>query len=273
MSTRAHQQPSPAQSPDFLASVSDLMSGLIFIFIITVAVFALRLAKATTELTNAEAVRTQVVQRMADELRKDGIDVTVDPEQGVLRLTDRAIRFPRGEADPEADQQGNVGVVARVLLRVLRCHVAAIVPVDEPGPDTGRPPYCAPDDVAPREGACGVDTGGARVNTVLIEGHTDSVRIGPGFRFKDNLDLSAARSAVVFRMMRQCEPELSGLRNRTGAPVLSVSGYGETRPVDRDHGEADANRRIDLRFLMEPPQAEVAEAPAPVEEMKRELAE
>ncbi|MCC6763161.1 MAG: hypothetical protein IT293_00730 [Deltaproteobacteria bacterium] len=245
------------------------MSGLIFIFIITLAVFALRLAKATTELTNAEDMRTQVVQAMADTLRKAGIDVTIDPEQGVLRLTERAIQFPKGESEPEEEYRRNVGVVAEVLLRVLRCHVAE---ADNPRPHaTPLPSYCAPVDAS---WLCGADQSGAKVNTVLVEGHSDNVPIiGKGFHYKDNLDLSAARSAEIFQMMLQCEPGLRDLLNRTGAPVLSVSGYGETRPVLSVSGDAGPNRRIDLRFVMEPPEAKSVEPPAAVEQVRHELGE
>lgn len=270
MSARARHTPAPSQSPDFLASVSDLMSGLIFIFIITIAVFTLRLAKATTELTDAEATRKEVVNAMAEELRKEGIDVTVDPEQGVLRLTDRAIRFPRGESVPEGAHHRNVGIVANVLLRVLRKHVSRFEPPADLSMQAGRPPHCGSGAVA--EPHRGPDQSGAKVNTVLVEGHTDNVPISSGSRFRDNLDLSAARGTEVFRMMQDCEPELAGLMNRTGSPVLSVSGYGDTRPIDREHGDADANRRIDLRFLMEPPQANDTKPPAPLEETRQELA-
>lgn len=272
MSARDRRAPTPSQSPDFLASVSDLMSGLIFIFIITIAVFALRLAKATTELTNADELRTEVVKSMAAELRKEGIDVTVDPDQGVLRLTDRAIRFPRGESVPETEHHRNVGIVAHVLLRVLRKHVSRFESPADLSLRASRPPHCVAGEAA-AEPLPDSDQSGAKVNTVLVEGHTDNVRIGPGFRFRDNLDLSAARGTEVFRMMRDCEPELAGLINRTRSPVLSVSGYGDTRPIDRERGDADANRRIDLRFLMEPPQASDTKPPAPVEETRRELAE
>lgn len=270
MSSRARQTPTPSQSPDFLASVSDLMSGLIFIFIITIAVFTLRLAKATTELTDAKDTRTEVVKAMADELRDEGIDVTIDPEQGVLRLTDRAIRFPRGDSMPEAAHHRNIGVVANVLLRVLRKHVSRFEPPADLIARAGRPPNCVAEEL--EEPDLGPNESGSKVNTVLVEGHTDSVRIGSGSRFRDNLDLSAARGTEVFRMMQNCEPELAGLMNRAGSPVLSVSGYGETRPVDREHRDADVNRRIDLRFLMEPPQANDAKPPAPVEETRQELA-
>jgi chemotaxis protein MotB len=102
----------------------------------------------------------------------------------------------------------------------------------------------------------------------LIEGHTDSVPIGAGFRYRDNLELSAARSAEVLRMMRDCEPGLERLRNRGGMAVVSVSGYGETRLADPADPEAARNRRIDLRFLMELPEAE---EPEPVAETREGL--
>lgn len=276
MSSRGRAVAQPAQSQDFLASVSDLMSGLIFIFIITLAVFALRLAKTRAELTNAKDVREQVVHSIAAELKKEGIDVEVDVEQGVLRLTDRAIQFPRGKSEPLPDHQSNVGVVASVLLRVLRCYVhEERQPMEDVHPRAGRQPYCQQNGDVAAPYRCPDDARGAKVDTVLIEGHTDSVRVGSGSRYQDNLDLSAARSAEVFRMMQQCEPRLLGLMNRSGSPAISVSGYGETRPIDRENREGDANRRIDLRFLMEPPQSGSGEdavpEPPPVGETRREL--
>ena len=280
------RQPRSASSQDYLGSVSDLMSALMFIFIITVAVFALRLAQTQQslaetreELTSADSVRDTVVSTLRHELERQGVEVQVDADQGVLRLTDRAIQFARGAAEPASDYRRNVGTVANVLLRVLSCHVDAVREVPAPLPRHERPVYCAQADPGSSETLCHRIEGlTARVNTVLIEGHTDSVPIGAGFRFKDNLDLSAARSAEVFRMMLQCEPELSGLTNRSAAPVVSVSGYGESRPVDRERPEADANRRIDLRFLMAAPREDGStEEPAalrqgdPVEETRREL--
>jgi chemotaxis protein MotB len=270
---------------DYLGSVSDLMSGLIFIFIITVAVFALRLAqtqeslaKTREELTNADTVRERVIESMRRELERQGVEVQVDADQGILRLTDRAIQFDRGAADPAPAYHRNVGIVANVLLRVLRCHVDSVRPVSEFGARAARAGYCEQDDAVAAAYACERSDGGARVNTVLIEGHTDNVPIAGGLRFKDNLDLSAARSSQVLRMMQQCEPELSGLTNRSEAPVLSVSGYGETRPIDRVQPGADANRRIDLRFLMAPPRGDgrsgtvtSTERPLPVEETAQEL--
>ena len=89
---------------------------------------------------------------------------------------------------------------------------------------------------------------------MLIEGHTDDVPVAPGNRFGDNLELSSIRAATVHRMIVACEPKVEHLLNTNDYPVLSTSGYGYTRPATRDPERADDNRRIDLRFLLEPPQ-------------------
>lgn len=258
-----------SQSQDYLASVSDLMAGLIFVFIITLVVFSLRLARTQKVLTDAREVREGILQDLKSELEKARIEVIVDLEHGVLSLTDKAVRFDRGASEPVPEHWPHVGAVASVLLQVLpryvdSCGAATVVP----GVPL-RPSYCIPNGVGPTSEDCARGHEGPKVETVLIEGHTDRVPIGPGFRYRDNLELSSARSAQVLRMMRQCEPGLESLRNRGGMAVVSVSGYGETRPADPDP-EAARNRRIDLRFLMELPESEESE-PEPVTETREEL--
>lgn len=251
------------------------MSGLIFIFIITLAVFALRLARAieeqdeiTKRLQSANEVRAALLENLRRSLEEEGIAVKIDLKQGVLRLTDRAIGFDRGSADPQPP--ANVGTVASVLLRVLPDYVACVAAPTEPLDTQARSDFCnRPGPGLPVQECTAEEDPDPKVDTVLIEGHTDSVPIH-SWKFKDNLALSAARSSEVFRMMTEdCEPDLSRLRNRSGKPVMSVSGYGETRPIEEGDLEADANRRIDLRFLMELPQQEEVE---PARATREELA-
>jgi len=61
-------------------------------------------------------------------------------------------------------------------------------------------------------------------------------------------------------MLQRNQPALRGFLNRPAgedgsAPILSLSGYGPDRPVDRGESEEakKRNRRIDLRFLMAAP--------------------
>ena len=93
-----------------------------------------------------------------------------------------------------------------------------------------------------------------RLETLLIEGHTDDIPVAIGNRFRNNIELSSMRAATVHRMISACEPKVERLINTDRYQVLSASGYGATRPATRDPARVNENRRIDLRFLMEPPE-------------------
>ena len=251
---------------NYLASVSDLVSALIFVFIIMLAVFAYQLANVTEEqadvtdeLRAADETRERILRAIADRLQAAGIRVEVLREQGVLRLSDNAINFPSGSELPEADDLVNVGRLAHALAEVVPCYVASPAgPAsgrgDDPPPeaDDEAPPYCGPRG-DPAAYACPPRRFPWLLETLLIEGHTDDVRVVRRTRFRDNLELSSMRAATVHRMIVACEPAVEQLLNRNGQPVLSTSGYGYARPATPDPARAAENRRIDLRFLLEPP--------------------
>jgi len=49
---------------------------------------------------------------------------------------------------------------------------------------------------------------------------------------------------------------LNELKNHSGSPLFSVSGYGETRPVQEiqeTENDFQKNRRIDIRFTVRRP--------------------
>jgi chemotaxis protein MotB len=212
MRTAGRRRPTgEAGSDSYLASVSDLMSGLIFIFVITLAVFALRLAlqtekqraekerhKAATErLESADRTKRHILDDIAVRLEKAGIKVEVLHEQGVLRLSEKGIFFEPGEVRPRKDHAEHVGHLARVLAEVIPCYVAftAISPVD-----SERPSYCS----TPGESSddhC--ERPPSHLETLLIEGHTDTQPVSPGHRFRNNLELSSMRAATVYQMPQQ----------------------------------------------------------------------
>jgi hypothetical protein len=87
---------------------------------------------------------------------------------------------------------------------------------------------------------------------------------------RDNLDLSALRATTTYRELQRAKQELSQYLSPHNTPVLSVSGYGEYRPVAPEPGESaetykQRNRRIDLRILMATPRSEDAK------QMQRDL--
>ncbi|MCA1371670.1 OmpA family protein [Bradyrhizobium sp. BRP14] len=93
----------------------------------------------------------------------------------------------------------------------------------------------------------------ALIDSLQVEGHTDSV----GSEVL-NMDLSAKRAASIYALMIQQKPDLLLYQNREEQPVLSVAGFGKGRPIQQNETESgrDANRRIDLRFIMVVPSKE-----------------
>ncbi|WP_237271750.1 hypothetical protein [Sulfitobacter sp. M220] len=87
----------------------------------------------------------------------------------------------------------------------------------------------------------------AIIDALQIEGHADS----DGFDVT-NMDLSARRGAAIYGEMLSQNPDLLAFANLRGQPLLSVAGYGEGRPIADEEvlGGKDANRRIDIRFIM-----------------------
>lgn len=75
---------------------------------------------------------------------------------------------------------------------------------------------------------------------ISIEGHTDNVPIGFGSRYRNNWDLSAARSAAIADYLLS--------RNLVTAGRVTIAGFADTRSI-ADNGSATGraqNRRIEI---------------------------
>lgn len=136
----------------------------------------------------------------------------------------------------------------RESLKVLAENLAERLPCYCGRRDDAQSPSCPEDKFKP-----------GRLEAVLVEGHTDNVPIR-NIMFQDNWDLSAKRSIVTYQFLLQVSPELGAMVNTDGEPLFGVSGYAETRPVVPHEGirAEPLNRRIDLRFILAPPEAERA---------------
>lgn len=237
------------RSENYLATVSDLVSALIFVFIIMLAVFAYQLAQRTSELRASKQTMKEMLDEIECHLEGSGVQVKVLADQGVLRLAENSINFPSGGEVPMTEHHFNVGHLAKAIAEVVPCYVATEV-VRASQSDAPRPSYCS--DSVGSSYQCKRQKQTWLLETLLVEGHTDSDPVAPGNRFQDNLELSSMRAATVQRMIARCEPSVLALRNLADHPVLSTSGYGSTRPVANNRSDFSRNRRIDLRFLLEP---------------------
>lgn len=246
------ETPTENRSENYLATVSDLVSALIFVFIIMLAVFAYQLAQRTSELMASEQTMVKILIDIQDRLEASGVRVEVLADQGVLRLAENSINFPSGSEVPVSDHHRNVGHLARAIAEVVPCYVATDAARGTSRFGEPKPSYCV-ESVGLTSYRCESQEYPWLLETLLVEGHTDSDPVASGNRFRDNLELSSMRAATVQRMIARCEPKVLSLRNSDQYPVLSTSGYGSTRPVADDRSDFRRNRRIDLRFLLEPP--------------------
>jgi chemotaxis protein MotB len=247
------------EGENYFVSMTDMMVGMLFIFIILLMSFAL-LFRQQTDVTNetrtskirhaneiegkledlekkitqqidkvrqATLLRQKLLREIDAQLRRENLIVHVDESNGVLHLTEDTIRFRQSDATLSDGARQNVGKIARVLARVLPGYLSCLKGTSG--------------------GACQNQTN-ASVETVFIEGHTDTVG-----QDDQNWALSAQRAANTYRELTAVSRELRQFRNRSNQELLSISGYSSTRPIDPANTSAawDKNRRIDLRFVMD----------------------
>jgi len=208
-------------------SFSDIMSGLLIIFVLASLVLVLELSQRKAmvdekilEQTKAEKVRQEVLKEIKDELLRKGIMVEVSDNDTVLRIPDDQLAFETNEyrVPPDEKYRNAVLEIGSVLHRAITKDNRLEV-----------------------------------FDTIFVEGHTD---MRPSPRNMGNWGLSTFRAISVWNYWNENMSEdnrLDRLKNHQGAPLFSMSGYGETRPVSTVQISEDdyrRNRRIDLRFTV-----------------------
>jgi chemotaxis protein MotB len=232
------------EEESYFVSMADMMVGLLFIFIILLLYFALQFQQKSKAISDAGETRKEILQRLQTSLAQHGLRVSIDTRTGVLRLP-AEILFAKDDYRLSAQGQAAIATLAHSLITVLPCYSYT----------AGQSRLGCPQSLH------GVDA-------VFIEGHTDADALHGNGPVSDNMDLSALRATNTFRALITAEPSLNQLRNLpasdpAASAILSVSGYGADRPIPGSGDDAAskaANRRIDLRFLMEPPPADDTKA-------------
>ena len=232
----------------YFVSMTDIMVGLLFIFIIMLMAFGLmlKIASENTQKTRADlkkvvsdtkveieeiqdvdSFRTQMLHHIENRLREVGIRVIVREENGVLQLPDE-ILFDKDEFTLSFEGIVAIRHLARALDEILPCYArasgsAAQTMCRGPIPET------------------------VQLEAVFVEGHTDK----DGTQ-EHNWSLSANRAISTFSELDRRSRIATSLLNASGQFLFSISGYGENRPVNPGDSEANKkqNRRIDLRFVM-----------------------
>lgn len=215
-------------------SFSDLMSGLLVIFILAAVALIIELTQKSEkidasieELKKAEQARQNILIDIKEELAKQNIHVEIAENDTVLRIPDSTLSFESAKDTLPQDKQTQQNV------RAIGIALHEAITANE------RWKY---------------------LDTVFIEGHTDSD--GIWYRGKGNWGLSTDRAVSIWKLWQTeipVEPSLNELKNFDGKLLFSVSGYADTRRVDltEDTEEQRAkNRRIDIRFTVKKPKLE-----------------
>ncbi|MDC6458722.1 OmpA family protein [Luminiphilus sp.] len=221
----------------YWVSFSDLMSGLLIIFILAAVALIIELTQKSekwdevlAQVKAAEDARDELIDSIVEELEAEGIRVIINGV-GVVTIPESSLKFRSGSAEipPDNGTQRVINRIGEVLFDRL---------YDDPRADF--------------------------LDTIFVEGHTDCTTYR-GLQFDDNWDLATTRSNNVWRYWSALKFDLapfsmSALENKNNKPLFSVSGYGETRPLPntRPDGFCDGrrlellaqNRRIDLRFTV-----------------------
>lgn len=232
-----------SEQPSFWMSFTDLMSALLFVFILAAAALMLQLIEsretfaAQTEefsdqvsnLREAEEMRADMLVEVQEDLEQQGIEVIVAQNGSVISIPSELLGFDSASYDIEDEYQDVSLAIGTALSEAVQ--------------KDGRQQF---------------------LDTVFVEGHTDNANYS-GLEGTGNWGLSTFRAISLWRLWEDELPaasQLSDLTGPEGQPLFSVSGYGPTRPMNEDQStesSAAANRRIDIRFTIVRPDSAVLE--------------
>ncbi len=230
--------PTEVENPYWL-SFSDIMAGLLAIFILTLVTLMIQLyqqiavqkdvkrkvEKALSELSQIDEKRKELLVEIKENLQKRGINVEIQENHSVIRIPDDQLYFKSGKHDIQKKLEKLVDQVGIVLEKALN--------------KKNRMKY---------------------VDTIFIEGHTDS----RPFKKQEmgNWGLSSYRAIAVWNFWTEKpgkQLSFTKMKNINNKNVFSVSGYADTRRVELNEDtdlKRKRNRRIDLRFTMKIPIAD-----------------
>ncbi len=178
-------------------------------------------------VSQREHALTGMLEGIRKELKDRGIEVVLAENGTVLRIPEQQLQFALGKYEIPPAYSAPATTIGRALLEAL-----------------SKP------------------ENRALLDTVFVEGHTDSV---PNSREMGNWGLSTYRAISLWSFWTDKPGELSALKELRTAPadpkiaakpLISVSGYADTRST---HGLLDGqalkndrseDRRIDIRFTL-----------------------
>ena len=224
---RKHSTTPQVDNPYWM-SFSDMMSGMLIIFILVSIALLFKLSKmkediitATNELRESSQIRNDILDEIEHELKSEGVEVIITDNHTVIRISADTLSF-----DTNSDKINDNDTAIKIGYALKH--------------------------------ALNKDNRTKHLETVFVEGHTDS---RPTSDYHGgNWGLSTQRAISLWKVWTESPDselnELGKLTNWDGNHLFSVSGYADTRKaIQREESESDyrTNRRIDIRFTTKQP--------------------
>jgi len=243
------------QGESYFASMTDMLVGLLFIFIILIVAITLQIKSETGAADiyrdQASDHRKEILVSLKKAIEDKGIyGIIIDENHGILRLPEKLL-FDSGKAEVTFDNQVVLSKIASAFKEVISCSVFNNLQVQ----------FNLSEDC--KEGD---DINRYFIEAIFVEGHTDNVPITRPLQedsnLKNNMRLSARRATNTLEIMLNSVPELGEYyaptiynENNIYYPpqsIFGVSAYGKKRPLNKNltYQERSDNRRIDFRFIM-----------------------
>jgi len=213
-------------------SLSDLMSAMLFVFIITLIAYIINFSSNREitqslgqQMSDLELKKSYIIKNISDNLLKNGIRHAVDTKKGIISISSDQLGFTAGQH---------------------RLNSSAIQTISKVSSSIGSELWCKnTTSISSRD--C-IDGFIPEIDYVYVEGHTDNVPFRPRNGIRDNIDLSLLRAASVKRI-------IDDLIDANAYEVFIPVGYGSTKPIIFHSKPTDdaKNRRIDFRFSLKKP--------------------
>jgi len=203
-------------------SISDLMTSLLFIFILILAYTILTFSEKSEAFEANFKHRQTLLHELKTELKKKNVDVDIDPQNGNMRIRSDTF-FAIGSADLSIDGKQKLEIIAKLIVRKMNSKNYRNA-----------------------------------IDTIFIEGHTDNTPISnimSGRRWT-NMELSAQRAINTFIDMDRYSG-IKEIKNSSNKYLFSYSGYADQRPIASNNtmeGKSK-NRRIEFFFALLSPKA------------------
>jgi len=224
----------------YYISISDLMTSLLFIFILILSYVMLSFVKKEDQLTNQIKkieqnieYRGELLQILQEELLGKNINIEIDKENGNMRLKSDLL-FKSGSAIISEEGKRQINEIAQLLMiNMVKLKYKNAI------------------------------------DTIFIEGHTDSVPISISrqrIRQWSNKELSAQRAINTYsQMVIATNDKINTLKNKKEKHILSYSGYADNRQLCNEKEIIKSsnyeelklcrskNRRIEFYFTVNTP--------------------